>query len=350
MTSATTLTFVISCGNSTGTTTSTTTLSVTPPAPPTISAASSGGGGGRSGGPCIGYGCPTVGGSVVPQDVWILIDSALSGGVATNPARVCKYDDFLTSFMKRGISNDPNEVRKLQYFLNTYEAATLPITGEFDLLTEQAVRSFQTKYLEEVLLPWGTTEPTGIVYITTTAAINRIFCGQNPEYREGDLKDILDDNVLYTPVDSREFEGVIGSNSTSTADFGPNIAGIIGALSQNVLKALGDMSWYPIIILILVLLGTGYAIRGLIIKDTLSRQGMMSFITAAALFGAGTALNALSTIVFLVDREWISNHLGMGVSTVLSLNLLNLLAVVFICLFVLGVMIVKQSRRSVSLS
>ncbi|MFA6095827.1 MAG: hypothetical protein WC767_03225, partial [Candidatus Paceibacterota bacterium] len=123
---ATTFTFDISCGNASGTTTASTTLSVTPPAPLAAASSSGGGGGGRSGGPCVGYGCAarggSGGGSTVPADVWILIDSVSSGGSASGPVKVCKYDDFLTSFMKRGISNDPNEVRKLQYFLNTYEA------------------------------------------------------------------------------------------------------------------------------------------------------------------------------------------------------------------------------------
>jgi hypothetical protein len=285
---------------------------------------------------------------VVPADVWILIDTVSSGGVASGPTKVCKYDDFLTSFMKRGISNNPNDVRKLQYFLNIYEAANLPVNGEFDLLTENAVRSFQVKYLEEVLSPWGTTTPTGIVYITTTAAINRIFCGDNPEYRAGDLDNVLE-NVLYTPIDTTsQFEGVVGFNSTtstSTAPVSPNIAGVIGAMSGKMLDLLGKVPWYPVLILILVLLGTGLIVHSVLIKDTTSGIAIMSLMRGSSLLGAGTLLNAANTLAYMLDPEWFTSHSDLGLSWVLGLDLMSLLSLAFLCMFLIAMLFGRSMKK-----
>lgn len=350
----TTFTFDISCGNSLGTTTASTTLSVTPPATTVTTTTSGGGGGGRSGGPCIGYGCTPTGGSSVPADVWILIDTVSSGGGASGPAKVCKYDDFLTSFMKRGVSNNPNDVKKLQYFLNTYEAANLPVNGEFDLSTENAVKAFQVKYTESVLLPWGTTTPTGIVYITTTAEINRIFCGDNPEYRAGDLDNVLE-NVLYTPVDTtNEFEGVIGfetsSTSTSTAPQNPNIGAVFGSISAKVLDTLGAIPWYPLLIMILVLLGTGLVVHSILIKDIASGIAIVSLIRGSATLALGTLLNVGNTLAYILDPEWVVSRLDLSLAWLLGLDLGNLLAYAFLCLFLLAVLLARSMKKPVNLS
>jgi hypothetical protein len=348
---ATTIVFDISCGNTLGTTTASTTLSVTPTPAVVTTTSGGGGGGGRSGGPCIGYGCSATGGSSVPADVWILIDTVSSGGVASLPAKVCKYDDFLTSFMKMGISNDPNDVKKLQYFLNTYEAANLPVNGEFDLLTETAVRSFQVKYLEEVLSPWGTTTPTGIVYITTTAAINRIFCGYNPEYRAGDLDNVLED-VLYTPIDnSSEFDGVVGlnsSSSTSTVPINANIGAIFGSISGKILDLFEGIPWYPVLIAILVLLGTGLIVHSILIKDITSGIAAMSLIRGASLIGAGTLLNVANTLAYMLDPEWFASRTSLSLGWVLGLDLMNLLAFAFLCMFLLAMLLGRSMKKLVN--
>ena len=48
--------------------------------------------------------------------------------------------------------------------------------GDFDLVTHQAVKTFQDKYRDEVLLPWGMEQPSGYVYLTTRKKINEIYC------------------------------------------------------------------------------------------------------------------------------------------------------------------------------
>jgi peptidoglycan hydrolase-like protein with peptidoglycan-binding domain len=64
---------------------------------------------------------------------------------------------------------------KLQIFLNAV-GIVVPITSVFDEATDQAVRTFQLKYLVDVLTPWDISEATGYVYKTTRAKINNMVC------------------------------------------------------------------------------------------------------------------------------------------------------------------------------
>lgn len=83
---------------------------------------------------------------------------------------------YLNSFMQYDAENDIVEVLKLQQFLNTFESANVSENGDFDLVTHQAVKTFQDKYRDEVLLPWGMEQPSGYVYLTTRKKINEIYC------------------------------------------------------------------------------------------------------------------------------------------------------------------------------
>jgi hypothetical protein len=75
-----------------------------------------------------------------------------------------------------GRNNDPEQVRRLQQFLNTEMGAGLPVTGFFGVLTDAAVKAFQKKYASAVLTPWDINEPTGYVYLTTKKKINELYC------------------------------------------------------------------------------------------------------------------------------------------------------------------------------
>lgn len=105
--------------------------------------------------------------------------SGCGGGIVIPPGGIlppgCK--PFLLKFIRYGYNNDPYEVRKLQAFLDIFEGYNLPITGIYDLQTEQAVRAFQSKYAADVLVPWGISDNTGYVFITTMLKINYIYCG-----------------------------------------------------------------------------------------------------------------------------------------------------------------------------
>lgn len=92
---------------------------------------------------------------------------------------------YLLEYIKYGAYNNPEEVRKLQKFLNDYMGANLPITGIYDLTTMEWVNKFQLQCKEEVLRPWvqagvhpSEDIPTGYVYKTTQRWINMIMCPQ----------------------------------------------------------------------------------------------------------------------------------------------------------------------------
>jgi len=91
---------------------------------------------------------------------------------------------YLTSYISpmRKDVNNPNEVKKLQIFLNDNLEADLPVTGYYGPLTIAAVNRFQVKYRSAVLAPWvpyglpNDTTPTGYVYKTTQSWINFLVC------------------------------------------------------------------------------------------------------------------------------------------------------------------------------
>ena len=91
---------------------------------------------------------------------------------------VKEYDVYLGDYIRYGEDNDPQEVEKLQTFLNEYEEENIPVTGFYGEITLEAVKRFQAKYADEILAPWGIDEPTGYVYKTTQRLINDI---KNPD-------------------------------------------------------------------------------------------------------------------------------------------------------------------------
>ena len=99
--------------------------------------------------------------------------STPSGGIA---GETCGL--YLNAFLRQNHDNNPEQVRKLQTFLNNYLGINLPITGFFGPLTYQAVLNFQQQNAEHVLTPWGIDQPTGIVYLTTLRWINLLQCSQ----------------------------------------------------------------------------------------------------------------------------------------------------------------------------
>ncbi len=83
---------------------------------------------------------------------------------------------LLNSFLQKGGNNDTAQVFKLQAFLKDIENINVGFTGVFDNSTESAVKAFQNKYLTDIMGPWKSNTPSGIVYITTKKKINEIAC------------------------------------------------------------------------------------------------------------------------------------------------------------------------------
>ncbi len=121
-------------------------------------------------GPSFGSGS-TIGGGISSGSP---ISSITSGSVisATSTATTTEPNcaDMFKTYMKKGKKNDINEVKKLQKLLN------IKTTGFFGDLTEKAVKTFQEKYTDSVLKPWGLTKSTGYFYKTTQRQANLLLC------------------------------------------------------------------------------------------------------------------------------------------------------------------------------
>ncbi len=303
-----------------------------------------GGGGGRSSLRCTGFGCPTTTATTTTStisnigDIMILIDQPVrsSAPVATGPELVCPSVNFITTFLKVGVDNNPNEVRKLQYFLNTYEGANLAIDGIFDTNTENAVKALQSKYTNEILAPWGVTTPTGIVYITTTNYINRVYCNDNPGYTGNEsISDIIDNTVLYPEVDnSAEFEGEIGMATSTDDGSNSNLAGV-GSISSRIWEGLKDIPLYLILILVLMFTGAGIILTNVLKKDIPAHAVYVSLIKGSAILAIASVLNVLNTVSYILNPEWFMERSGFTLAWLLALNAINLGLIIAICLAVL---------------
>jgi hypothetical protein len=105
-------------------------------------------------------------------------NSSRSSSVAVTTTASITPCPLITTFMKINGTNDRADVSRLQIFLSNTEKLALDITGTFDAKTESAVKSFQKKYQNDILTPWGATLPSGNVYITTSKKINEIACAK----------------------------------------------------------------------------------------------------------------------------------------------------------------------------
>ena len=76
---------------------------------------------------------------------------------------------------ERGVSGILNEVALLQTILTKQKVYHGPITGYFGILTDAAVRQWQTKHLTEVLDPWNLTAPTGKFYQSSERWMNELL-------------------------------------------------------------------------------------------------------------------------------------------------------------------------------
>ncbi len=119
---------------------------------------SNGGGGGGLFFPSTGGGTPAPVGQVL--------------GVS---AEMC--DQYLTSYIRTGANNPTEQVLRLQRFLRDLEGfSSVTETGIYDAASLAAVHSFQKRYMNDVLSPWGATRSTGYVYYTTRKKINEVYC------------------------------------------------------------------------------------------------------------------------------------------------------------------------------
>lgn len=92
----------------------------------------------------------------------------------TTPALACGV--YITTFMRQGQENDPEQVKRMQGILKNFEGADVEETGVYDAKSVAAINAFQLKYADEVLTPWGIKAPTGYVFLTTRKKLNEVYC------------------------------------------------------------------------------------------------------------------------------------------------------------------------------
>ncbi len=145
------------------------------------------------------------------------------------PALPTACTPYLKEYLRFGwTNNDRLEVIKLQAFLQIVEKLEVPINGVFDETTYEAVKIFQKRYAKDILTPWGISEPTGFVFITTRMAINNIYC-QRSTATNLDLRGVYKNRGGQTSsaLVSKPVENNLATTSTTT------ITRLIGPLPES---------------------------------------------------------------------------------------------------------------------
>lgn len=73
-------------------------------------------------------------------------------------------------------ANPPEQVMRLERFLNDVEGEQLAVDGVYGNADFAAVERFQLKYADAILTPYDRTEPTGFVHTETKQKINELHC------------------------------------------------------------------------------------------------------------------------------------------------------------------------------
>ncbi len=116
--------------------------------------------------------------------------------------------------MSPGASNDAVQVSKLQAFLKDTEGYDVDVNGAFDRKTEAAVIAFQTKYMSDIMGPWGATKASGTVYLTTLKKINEIACSTALNLTVSDLAII---NAYKQGNSASAVSGTVGVNQNANS-------------------------------------------------------------------------------------------------------------------------------------
>jgi hypothetical protein len=72
--------------------------------------------------------------------------------------------------------NDPEDVKKVQVFMNEHMHSNLQIDGTFDPDDQDIVRMFQEVYQIDILAPYDIEKPSGNVADPTITKINELVC------------------------------------------------------------------------------------------------------------------------------------------------------------------------------
>jgi len=154
-----------------------------------------------------------IGGQFAPP-TGVVAGAATQQGQVAGVSTAC--NPYLLKYIKLGADNDPEEVKKLESFLNEYLGVDLPINGIYEEADYNAVKQFQLLMKDKVLAPWvevgclpNIDTPTGYVYRTTEWAINNFFC---PESRP----DVSDETCTGGIIIGLGEEGAVLGEATTT--------------------------------------------------------------------------------------------------------------------------------------
>jgi hypothetical protein len=86
----------------------------------------------------------------------------------------CHAEPYLTKPIKLGAKNNPEDVKLLEKFLNTYEYANLPVDGIYSKSDFNAVVKWQEKYTDDILKPWGIKKGTGYIFTMSLKKIKEL--------------------------------------------------------------------------------------------------------------------------------------------------------------------------------
>jgi peptidoglycan hydrolase-like protein with peptidoglycan-binding domain len=101
--------------------------------------------------------------------------------VLTNNGSSCATRILITQPIDTKISNNKEDIKKLETFLNTYEGEKLKVDGIYSKQDIAAVKRWQTKYKKEILTPMRLKSPTGTIYTSSMRQIEKqttAACGQ----------------------------------------------------------------------------------------------------------------------------------------------------------------------------
>jgi hypothetical protein len=109
------------------------------------------------------------------------VSGLISRGGQVLGASTC--EPYLNEYIKFGSDNNPEEVKKLQMFLNEFMGANLDVSGSYNENSFEWVKKFQSLHALAILKPWVDaglpTEATGYVYKTTKRWINLMKCPES---------------------------------------------------------------------------------------------------------------------------------------------------------------------------
>ena len=130
--------------------------------------------------------------------------------------------------MRLGAENDSAQVTKLQTFLKTSEGLDVGVNGTFDQKTEAAVEAFQTKYMSDIMGPWGSSKASGTVYLTTVKKVNQLACNAPLTLTAAELSTIDAYKNGGAPAASAPAAGPVGVNAAPSTDAGTSPSPVVG--------------------------------------------------------------------------------------------------------------------------